>query len=61
MLNKFLNFSSRIPRLPKYTAVYIYEKKNVLFQDILENDDLQLDDLFTASLISDILRVRIRK
>lgn len=30
---------------------------HLLFQDILENDDMQLDDMFIASLIYDILRV----
>ena len=28
-----------------------------MLQDILENDDLQLDDMFISSLIYDILRV----
>ena len=28
-----------------------------LLQDILENDDLQIDDMFIASLVFDIIRV----
>ena len=27
-------------------------------RDILENDDLNLDDMFTASLVFDIIKVR---
>ena len=28
------------------------------FQDILENDDIQLDSMFIASIVFDIIRVR---
>lgn len=31
------------------------------FQDILENEDVKLDNMFVASLVADILRVRIVK
>lgn len=30
-----------------------------VFQDILENEDVKLDNMFIASLVGDILRVRI--
>ena len=29
----------------------------LLFQDVLENDDIQLDSMFIASIVFDILRV----
>ena len=29
-----------------------------LFQDILENEDVKLDHMFIASLVSDIVKVR---
>lgn len=41
---------------PNILVVTAYCAKGSL-QDILENDDIQLDDMFRASLVVDILRV----
>lgn len=32
--------------------------KFVFFQDVLENEDVKLDNMFTASMVADIIRVR---
>lgn len=41
-----------------YISVYhIYSYMYLLFQDVLENDDIQLDSMFIASIVFDILRV----
>lgn len=32
---------------------------NIVYQDILENEDVKLDNMFVASLVADIIRVSV--
>lgn len=38
-----------------FKLLFVFNDK-ILFQDVLENEDVKLDNMFTASLVADILR-----
>ena len=41
----------------KYGIPVVYASNTFFFQDILENEDLKLDNMFIASLVKDIIQV----
>lgn len=39
----------------------LYECVSYIFQDIIENEDIKLDNMFITSLVHDLVRVSIFK
>lgn len=47
------NLNSKVMRY-LYLYINVY---HILFQDIIENEDIKLDDMFIASLVHDLIKV----
>ena len=45
--------------MPSNTKMTLKSCQSFSLQDILENDDLHLDDMFIASLVFDLIRVSV--
>lgn len=43
----------------KENRMCLYKYASYIFQDIIENEDIKLDDMFIASLIHDLIKVSV--
>lgn len=48
-----------ITKRKKENQVYLCKYVSYIFQDIIENEDIKLDDMFIASLIHDLIKVDV--
>lgn len=48
-----------VKKREKEKQIHLYKYLSYIFQDIIENEDIKLDDMFIASLIHDLIKVGV--